>query len=164
MAEPARSRARSSWPVAALAVFLTAEIGLRASGWQAREPEAPPFRYEPDQDPLLRAGDGLHAASVRELWVPAPGAEIPWQRGEHVDASGCRGSPLGPPVKGVLRIAAVGDGNTFGAGVSLSECWCTQLARRLAESGTPAEVLDAGVLGFSAEQSFQRYLEVVRPA
>lgn len=145
-------------------LLLVAEVALHAAGYQ-RVLAQPSWSYDPANDPILRGGDGLHEAALRELWRPAPGSAIPWQAGERVNASGYRGRRLGSSRRaGTLRIAVLGEGNTFGEGVSWEETYCARVAHRLGIEGTTAEVLDAGVIGYSVQQSFERYLQLVSPS
>ncbi|HTF88747.1 MAG TPA: hypothetical protein VK843_10090 [Planctomycetota bacterium] len=147
------------------AAFLIAEVALRAAGYGTEAPVAVPWRYDPSQDGLLLGGDGLHEGSLRELWRPAPGSSVPGQSGERVNAAGYRG-PLLAAAGGAqgLRIALLGDGTTFGEGVAFEETYGARLAQLLKQGAAPAEVLDAGVIGFSVEQCFERYLLLVRPS
>ena len=75
------------------------------------------------------------------------------------NALGLRNSPIGP--KGDrLRILALGDSTTFGAGVNGDETWPAQLQKALdPEDAGLVEVINAGVSGYSAFQGL-RYLEL----
>jgi lysophospholipase L1-like esterase len=129
------------------------------------------FEYPPADsligfvDPNLRVEGGLlHEASARQIWRPRPGAKIPWGTDEKVNAAGFRG-PLVDVGKhpGVLRIATLGDSSTFGHSVAWTETYSAQLVAMLAQRGVDAEVVDAGVVGFSIRQGLERYREQVSP-
>lgn len=129
------------------------------------------FEYPPIDSPItvpLPEGrhDGvlIHERSVRQLWRPAPGARIPWGKDERVNAAGWRG-PVVPLAKtpGVLRIATLGDSSTFGHSVAYDETFSARLAPMLAEHGVQAEVIDAGVIGYTIRQGIERYKELVSP-
>jgi lysophospholipase L1-like esterase len=57
-----------------------------------------------------------------------------------------------------FRVLALGDSCTFGIGVEDGETWPAHLERRLRESGVDAEVVNAGVPGYTAFQG-KRFLE-----
>jgi lysophospholipase L1-like esterase len=70
------------------------------------------------------------------------------------------------PPPGVVRILAVGDSWTFGLGVDLSETWPKQLERALAERGIKAEVINAGVSGYSTltySKVLRRFYDLYHP-
>ena len=159
-----RTRATIVRLAALLVAFLLAsELGLRAIGFVY------PVGYERSviqsraRDRELRAGTGLHVVDRRQLWKPRPGAPIAWARGETVNAAGMRGPEVAPEKPaGVLRIAALGEGATFGDRVPWKDTWCAQLAARLESRGIRAEILCAGVIDSSVRQGVERYRELVR--
>jgi lysophospholipase L1-like esterase len=66
-----------------------------------------------------------------------------------------------PPIRSTppaLRVLAVGDSCTFGLGVDDAETWPAQLETSLRERGLDAEVINAGVPGYTAFQG-QRWFE-----
>lgn len=67
-------------------------------------------------------------------------------------------SPALGPKGDVVRILALGDSCTFGLGVEDDETWPAQLQAMLAERGVAAEVVNAGVPGYTAFQGL-RWLE-----
>ena len=145
---------------APLAFAGLAELAFVASG----------FRYPPLADPIsvpLPEGyvDGvpMHARDERELWIPVPGALVPWGR-DTINGDGFRGPELErAKTPGILRIAALGDSSTFGFGVEYAECWAGRLAEELGARGVNAEVIDAGVIGSTARMGLERYRVRVRP-
>jgi len=144
-----------------LGLVAVCELGLRAVGFE-RVPLSvdSSVAWNLEQDPLSPIGDGLHAASPRQLWSPMPGAPIAGAVGERVNAAGYRGPELARwKTPGVLRIAVLGDGASFAPGLAWSESYAAQLVARLRQ---PAEVLDAAVIGFSIEQGLERYAQLVR--
>jgi lysophospholipase L1-like esterase len=64
---------------------------------------------------------------------------------------GLRSPPLSPVKRGP-RLLALGDSTTFGVGVEDRETWPAVLERRLRDEGIPAEVINAGVPGYTAYQ------------
>lgn len=129
------------------------------------------FRYSPIDAPIVVElptgwidGRNMHEKDVATLWRPAPGAALPWGADEHVNAQGYRGPAL--PLErtpGILRIATLGDSSTFGHSVAFEECYSARVARHLTASGRPAEVIDAGVIGYSVRQGLERWRQFVRP-
>ena len=131
------------------------------------------YRYPPKDEPIsiwnrkedraLRLGRGLHASAPRQLWVPRPGAAVPWGEGEKINSAGYRG-PLLPEAKspGKLRIATLGDSSTFGHSVPYASTYSSQLEQILRERGIDCEVINAGVVGFSVRQGLERYRDLVR--
>lgn len=68
--------------------------------------------------------------------------------------AGLRSDPV-PETKRRFRVLALGDSCTFGVGVNDDETWPAQLQRMLREEGIEAEVLNAGVPGYSAFQGMR---------
>lgn len=150
MARP-RTRTKLLWTAGALLA------GLAAAEFVARWRSAgPPGRPRAEGEVLMPSADPELRFENR------PGAQVcliyPDAQGErrvlaHVNALGWRGRPIEQArTPGVLRIAAVGDSHTFGAGVADDEPWPAVLERELAREGTRVEVLNAGVDGYDAEQ------------
>jgi GDSL-like lipase/acylhydrolase family protein len=143
------------------------EVGLRVAGFEHRSAPDPVWTWDVREDPMSLAGDGLHEWNQRLLWTPIPCARIragPGGAGEPINARGYRGPELHAwKPKGVLRVALLGDAVTFGSGVRWEETYARQLVRELAERGRPAEVIDAGVAGYTVEQGLGRYGELVAP-
>jgi lysophospholipase L1-like esterase len=70
------------------------------------------------------------------------------------------------PAPGTLRVLALGDSQTFGAGLALSETWPKQLERRLQAGPRRWEVVNAGVPGTDTWQHeiiLRRLLELAHP-
>lgn len=68
--------------------------------------------------------------------------------------------------EGVVRILAVGDSWTFGLGVDLPDTWPKQLENALRERGIAAEVINAGVSGYSTltyAKVLKKYYPIFRP-
>jgi len=151
--------------VASPLVFLVVlELVLRATGFVHMPPIVPMMVWNPVEDPALRSGTGLFIGDRAQLWVPRPGATPHWAPDERINAAGYRGPEL--PLErtpGVVRIAALGDSSTFGLEVRAEEAWPAQLAAELESRGMRAEVLNAGVVGYTVRQGIERYLALVRP-
>ncbi|MBL8857425.1 MAG: hypothetical protein JNL28_02825 [Planctomycetes bacterium] len=71
----------------------------------------------------------------------------------HVNEHGWRGRPvsLAHPA-GVIRIATLGDSQTFGLGVADHEPWPAVLEQKLVDAGARVEVLNCAVVGYDSEQ------------
>ena len=65
---------------------------------------------------------------------------------------GLRGPEVGDKRDGVLRILVLGDSCAFGFGLPAEQAWPARLQAHLQEAGRPAEVLNAGVPGYSSAQ------------
>jgi lysophospholipase L1-like esterase len=143
-----------------LGLSLVVELSLRAFQFVHLPAVLPMIVWNADEDRTLRGGQGMFTENRAQLWVPRPGAELPYgpEAGETINAAGYRG-PLrtGRAALGVLRIVALGDSSTFGMGVPYAETWCAQLEAELVREGLSAEVLDLGVIGFSIEQGLERF-------
>lgn len=70
---------------------------------------------------------------------------------------GLRAAPV-PRGRHGFRVLALGDSCTFGVGVDDDETWPAQLERLLRDRGVDAEVINAGVPGYTAFQG-KRFLE-----
>jgi lysophospholipase L1-like esterase len=141
------------------------EIALRVAGFTHYPAILPPILWNDDEDRNLNHGVGMFVKDAAQLWVPSPGAEVPYgaPQQEKINADGYRG-PLRARTKpaGVVRVVALGDSSTFGMGVPYEDTWCAQLEVQLAAAGVAAEVIDAGVIGFTIEQGLERYDALVR--
>lgn len=141
----------------AIAAFLAAatasELGLRAAG----------YRYSPVQIGANVAGDFREEHAFRDrnlvydpdlIWRPRTGPFSPF------NPQGVRGLPVSPEKpSGKLRILAVGDSNTFGWDVDDGANWPAQLQALFAAT-RPAEVVNAGVWGYSSFQGERRFKEL----
>lgn len=92
-----------------------------------------------------------------------PGSEVTWATDEfteyrRINSLGMRDREPAPKLPGEMRVLAVGDSFTYGHGVQASEAWPRVLEIQLREHGRDAIVLNAGVPGWSPDQSY-RYLE-----
>lgn len=109
----------------------------------------------------------LNVSDTRLLWRLRPGIEdfqvrthkvynaevaLPSAFTVTTNSLGLRGSKE-PAAQSTLRVLAVGDSTTFGLGVNDSEAWPAQLALLIEKTQPGAEVLNAGVTGYSAYQS-----------
>jgi len=75
------------------------------------------------------------------------------KRGLRVAAKGERISPRKEP--GVLRILCLGGSPTFGWGEPYAGSYSARLETLLREAGVPAEVINAGMIGYSSHQGKQ---------
>lgn len=149
----------------ALGFLVLLELGLRIGDFRFPPPRPPMLIWNPLEDQRLEASDGLFMRSARELWVPRPGASVPWGHadGERINSAGLRGPELElEKSPGVLRVAVLGDSSTFGMGVPFRETYGARLCELLQQRGIRAEVLDAGVIGYTVAQGLERYLALVR--
>lgn len=120
---------------------------------------SPLLLLNPTRDAEMREGAGSFRFDPRWLWEPRPGATI---EGEPINQDGLRDVPPTQKPDGRLRIATLGDSSTFGLGVPEAETWSRQLESALSARGVPAEVLNFGVIGFTAVQGARYYEGRVR--
>jgi len=91
-------------------------------------------------------------------WTLRAGADGVFQgTTTRVSALGCRGAEPGPRDAVDLRVVALGDSITFGAGVDESDTFEARLQGLLSRPGRPADVVNCGVSGFNLVQSLRRY-------
>lgn len=168
--KPGRSRALLVGCAIALGLFLVAETALRLFGFENRVTRAPMLVWNAGEDELMASGAYLYQMDAHSLWSPRPGAVIQFGELERIDGppelvneDGLRGPRL-PRAKtpGVLRIATLGDSSTFGLAVHHPETYAAQLVLELEKRGVRAEVLSAGVEGFTITQGLERYRHLVR--
>ncbi|MEO6709333.1 MAG: GDSL-type esterase/lipase family protein [Planctomycetota bacterium] len=158
-----RTPLRKKLALMLLAVVLAGgalEALLRIAGFEHYPVVIPPIIWNGDEDRNLNHGLGMFVKDKAQLWVPRPGVEVPYgaEQGEKINSAGYRG-PLRAtqPPAGVVRILALGDSSTFGMGVPYQDTWCAQLESLLVAQGVSAEVIDAGVIGFTIDQGLERY-------
>ena len=85
------------------------------------------------------------------LWEMVPGERTELGAKVSVNQRGLRGAEIAAQApQGVRRVVVVGDSSVYGHGVSDSETFASQLQDRL---GDQFEVINAGVPGYSTEQS-----------
>lgn len=133
---------------------------LRVSGFEYHTPRPIVIWYNLVDHDLQRL-EVMYRFHPYWFWEPRPGARIAdfWElmlaaRGvtcgtELINSAGYRGPERPqPPAPGKLRIAIMGDSSTFGMGV----CWDDTYGALLERALPNAEVLNFGVIGFSAFQ------------
>lgn len=120
---------------------------------------APLLLLNPTRDAEMREDAGAFRFDARWLWEPRPRAVI---EGEPINEDGYRGPAAAPAPTGLLRIATLGDSSTFGLGVREAEAWPRRLEQALGDRGVAAEVLNFGVIGFTAVQGASYYAGRVR--
>jgi lysophospholipase L1-like esterase len=165
---------RTRWKIVlALGVFvLTAaalELGLRLAGFE-RPPPPPIVIWNAEKDWMLNGQRGMFVRDPDCLWIPRAGNPIRRPpigvkgSDETVNAAGFRGPELAlERTPGRLRVATLGDSSTFGFGVVWDDTYSARLVEELAARGIEAEVLDAGVVGYSVAQGVERYRRDVSP-
>lgn len=132
-----------------------AEALLRAAG----------FRYSPVHIGTNVRDDFREEHAFRDrhlvydpdlIWRPVTGQFSPF------NPQGFRGAPIAADrPAGTLRIVAIGDSNTFGWDVDDGANWPSQLQALLASTRPDAEVINAGVWGYSSFQGLRRFREMV---
>jgi lysophospholipase L1-like esterase len=146
-----------------LGLPLLLELGLRLAGFHFPPLEAPIVFWDSQNDAEMRAGEGLHEIDLRCLWRPRPGAAVPEVPGERVNELGLRGPlPAAEPSTSTLRLVTLGDSSTFGWKTPYAQTYSGLLAQRLG-AGAPAEVLAAGVIGYTAVQGRVRFETLIAP-
>lgn len=146
-----------------LAAFPLLEIGLRCGGFSYPPADQPLSIWNPAEDRAMRFGSGMFMTAPRQMWVPRPGAGIVWGDDERINAAGYRG-PLRRTERqgGILRIVVLGESCTFGYGVGYPDTFSAQLEEMLRSRGREAEVIDAGVVGYTVRQGLERYRAFAR--
>jgi lysophospholipase L1-like esterase/thioredoxin-like negative regulator of GroEL len=143
-----------------LALLLVAfEGALRVVGWGA-----------PPADVLRLPGQDVGEAAIT-VWDPdlyyrlRPDTAVFGRY--HVNRHGFRGPDFRrDKPAGVLRVACAGDSSTFGLGVGDDETWPAFLQRQLGgllEGVAVVEAVNAGVPGYSTEQTRRQFLRDVLP-
>jgi lysophospholipase L1-like esterase len=123
-------------------------------------PADPPLMiWEQQQDRELIGSQGHFRFHPRWLWEPRPGSLF---FDEPINEEGYRG-PIYPVARtGRLRIVAMGDSSTFGYGHPEERSWPRVLERLLREQGLDAEVINFGVIGYTAVQGLELFRGRVR--
>jgi lysophospholipase L1-like esterase len=138
------------------------ELGLRLFGFEHQLEAIPVLVWNRKQDETMRSTEALHQTDFNSLWAPRPGAAVPDQD-ETINAAGYRGPQLDvEKPDGVLRVALIGESATFGMGLPWEGTAAAQLVELAAERGQRLEVLNAGVIGYTAWQGVERYKTLVR--
>jgi lysophospholipase L1-like esterase len=139
------------------------EAALWLAAFEYRSEPPPIVVWNPHEDREMQAGRGLFVRDPDQLWVPRPGATIPWCPPEEVNAAGFRGPLIERErTPGRLRVATLGDSSTFGLPVAGGETWSAQLEAELRARGQAAEVMNGGVVGFTVLQGIERYRALIR--
>ncbi|MBI4880597.1 MAG: SGNH/GDSL hydrolase family protein [Planctomycetes bacterium] len=137
----------------ALAEFVVASLDV------APFPEDPIVVWNGPRDREMNSPRGEFRHHPNWLWEPRPGVIV---FGAPINEGGYRG-PYYPPRKGArLRIATLGDSSTYGFNVAEDVCWSRCLEAILRAYGCDVEVLNFGVIGFTAVQGERLYLGRVR--
>jgi lysophospholipase L1-like esterase len=102
------------------------------------------------------------------IYTLEPGSEATWSTDEftehrRINTLGMRDDE--PPAKrpGEIRMLAVGDSFTYGHGVQMHESWPKVVQARLRAANLDVTVLNAGVPGWSPDQSYRYAQRVVGP-
>ena len=148
---------------ASVTLLGSAECALRLCGFRFAPRDIPITIWNPDEDDLLDAAESLHDSDPHCLWVPSPGALVPWTEEERVNEHGHRGAELEAGAeRRPFRVAFLGDSSTFGWMVAGEQAFPQRTAAALESEGIPTESLNAGVIGYSIAQGLSRYREFVR--
>jgi len=148
---------------APVVVFGGLEVGLRVCGFEHQLQAIPVVVWNRDRDEAMRGADALHRYDPATLWAPRPGAALPDGDDEVVNADGYRGPRLArEKPAGVRRVALLGESAIFGLGLPWEDTAAAQLVELAADRGVALEVLDAGVIGYTAWQGVARHDVLVR--
>jgi lysophospholipase L1-like esterase len=118
------------------------ELGLRAFVPSLAAGSAARFELDADLIYRLRAENAV-------TWSSAEFTET-----SHTNALGLRGREIAAKGPGTLRIVAIGDSFTYGHGVQDDETYPAVLETLLRARGHDAEVVNAGVPGYSTDQAY----------
>lgn len=132
--------------VSVLVGFGLLELGLRAFVPGTVAGSAARFELDPDLVYRLRASNVVS-------WSTAEFTET-----SRTNARGMRGPEVGVKRAGERRILAVGDSFTWGHGVQDDETYPAVLEAALQVRGRNVRVLNAGVPGYSTDQSYTRFV------
>jgi lysophospholipase L1-like esterase len=141
------------------------EAGLTIAGFVHPPLDAPLIVWNQKEDEEMVNGEGVHAMDVRSLWGLRAGAAVPdgAADAERVNSAGFRGPERArEKPAGALRVVTLGDSSTFGLGVRYAQTWSARLEAELCELGFEAQVLDGGVIGYTARQGLERYRDLMR--
>ncbi len=127
-----------------------------AGEWFLRATPTSPDRVEHGQRAKYRfnpyRSDGTLSYTLRPNWETVH-ATNEFEVNVHTNALGLRGSPPAAAAnEDSYRILVVGDSFAFGWGVEDNETFAAQLEQELRRRGIAAEVLNAGVPGYSTDQ------------
>ena len=141
--------------VAVLIAVGAIELALRAGGYQYS-----PVKIGADVKDDWRETHAFHDRHLvydpTLIWRPFAGQFSPF------NPQGFRGAPIDPSKPaGTFRVFALGDSNTFGWDVDEGVNWPAQLHRLLSASRPGAEVINAGVWGYSSFQGARRFQELL---
>jgi lysophospholipase L1-like esterase len=123
-----------------LELALHAFVPAMAAGSAAR------FELDPDLIYRLRPANAV-------AWSTAEFTEL-----SHTNALGMRGDEVRPKHPGEQRIVAIGDSFTYGHGVQDHETYPAVLESLLRARAHDVRVLNAGVPGYSTDQSYARFV------
>jgi lysophospholipase L1-like esterase len=118
------------------------ELGLRA--WSPGLASGSAARFELDPDLIYRLRP---ANAVR--WSSPEFTEV-----SHTNALGLRGAAVAAKALGEQRVLALGDSFTYGHGVQDAEAYPAVVETLLRARGHDLQVLNAGVPGYSTDQSY----------
>jgi lysophospholipase L1-like esterase len=141
--------------VSVMVAIGAAEFALRSAGYQ----------YSPVKIGANVKDDWREEHAFRDrnlvydpvlIWRPQSGQFSPF------NPQGFRGAPIDRrKPAGTFRVFALGDSNTFGWDVDEGVNWPAQLHRLLSASRPGAEVINAGVWGYSSFQGARRFQELL---
>jgi hypothetical protein len=158
---PRRTVAFSFAMLAAFAAL--GETALHISGFSYPPAAERDVVWSPERDREL-AEKRFYQRDERQIWKPVPGAEVPWARGEHLDASGFRSEAVPRERRpGFVRIAILGSDEALGVGLPRAQTWPAYLRQSIEAQGRRAEVLCAAVEESTLRQGLERWRADLRP-
>jgi lysophospholipase L1-like esterase len=135
-----------------LAVFLVEQL-LRAIGYEYR-PVSVDVHDTEDARYYHLFGSDHFVYDPDLIWKPQPDHQV-------FNSQGFRGPLMTEKKADVVRIVAIGDSNTLGWATPNGANWPLEVGRLFREAGRAAEVINAGVWGYSSLQGLRRFEQVL---
>ncbi len=146
--------ARLLLAAASCLVFFSAAEFVTTTCDVAPPRESPLIVWDPMQDKVLKSDEGEFRFHPQWLWEPRPGIVV---HGAPINQGAYRGPHYSHRKSARLRIATLGDSTTYGYKLPEEYAWPRVLEGLLRQNGYDVEVLNYGVIGFTAVQGRKLY-------